>query len=245
MAQLLWTSGFCPSLCHSWGLWLSVICAAPPCLLCCCCCSSSSSLSSSCPLLTLPVWGCGRADCLTAPSGEGSFLFPLPTAAHSSSWGRPRCLGESTESLDLQDGSGARAGRGSARCGALVMCMSPAWSVETVPPGLRAAEEDEGGGCPDWDWLWSCGGADVGQFAWKRQQSCERCTHTGRKSRQSRWVIAAAAAAGQTRCTSWASKGSLSLQPAAAHIAKPCQSRSSPTLTCPKVTHLNQPGILC
>lgn len=34
---------------------------------------------------------------------------------------------------------------------ALVMCMSPAWSVETVPPALRAEEDDEVGRGPNWE----------------------------------------------------------------------------------------------
>lgn len=47
-------------------------------------------------------------------------------------------------------GSEVEAGRGSTRGAALVMCMSPAWSVETVAPALRA-EEDDGGSCPNWE----------------------------------------------------------------------------------------------
>lgn len=43
--------------------------------------------------------------------------------------------------------------------------------------------------------------------------------HTHRKSRESRWLITACL----THCTSWASKGSLSLQSAAAHNTEPCQ----------------------
>lgn len=56
-----------------------------------------------------------------------------------------------------------------------------------------------------------------------REASWENCTH--RKSRESRWLITASL----THCTSWASKGSLSLQSAAAHITKPCQSPPHPS----------------
>lgn len=47
------------------------------------------------------------------------------------------------------DGSEMEAGSGSTRGAVLVMCMSPAWSLETVPPHLRAEEDDEGGRCPN------------------------------------------------------------------------------------------------
>lgn len=50
-----------------------------------------------------------------------------------------------------RDGSEMKGERCSTWGAALVRCMSPACSVETVPPALRAEEEDEVGRCPSWE----------------------------------------------------------------------------------------------
>lgn len=160
MTLLLWLSAYCPSSfryasCHSWTMWLSELCTATPCLVSRCGCSSSSTS----PHLSLPAWGWGRGACLIAPSGEGSFRLPPPRSGPSSSWGKLRYLWWSTDSWAFQTGpsmwrggrelSEVELGRSSTRGATLVMWMSPAWSVETVPPALRAEEEDEVGGCPN------------------------------------------------------------------------------------------------
>ena len=142
-----WLSEWCPSSLR-YPLCSSGLCTVPSAHCCC------SSLSSSSPHLSLSVWG--RAGCLIIPSGEDSFL--LPTLRSACVCCKIWYLWRPEESWDLKAlpswWRGCRSGSelaemGSTQVAALVMWMSPAWSVETVPPGLSVEEDDEEGICPN------------------------------------------------------------------------------------------------
>lgn len=173
---------------------ISVLCVVPsPFPLDSSCCSTSSSSQ----FLSPPVRGWGRVVCLTEPSGEGNFLLPAPKSTLSSPWGKIRYLWWSTESCDLLvRPSGWQGGKDlsdscwkfSTRAGALDMWMSPAWSVDTVPPALSAEDDDEDGKSPNWEpvlfWSYVTGRKEtqtkkeVGQTAREAEKQARQTANT-------------------------------------------------------------------